>query len=275
MIADGDAPHLDGAVLAEELVRRPDHPLFQRPGGEDHLEDRARLEVVGGGAIPLGGAAGYLVTVRIEAGLVSQGQDLPGRGVQHDDAARFRPGTLHGARQLALRDVLQNLVDGQVNVEDRRLRRRLVLSEDQPPQGVLLGHHELRLPPEEVVVQDLHPLEPAILQSHHPQDMRGQLLSRIEPATLGSQPDPLQVQIGDGVGLTRLELALEPDEGLVRGEARLDLFGGLTEHRGERPGRFRRILDLGRLGEDGRDAQADGQLSAGPVIDRPTAGDQR
>ena len=61
-----------------------------------------------------------------------------------------------------------DLVDGQVNVEDRNLRRRLVLSEDQPPQGVLLGHHELRFPPEEIVVQDFHPLEPAILQPHHP-----------------------------------------------------------------------------------------------------------
>ena len=60
VIADRDSAHFDGAVLSIELVRRPDHSLFQRAGGEDHLEDRARLEVIGGGAIRLAALLAFL-----------------------------------------------------------------------------------------------------------------------------------------------------------------------------------------------------------------------
>jgi len=68
---------------------------------------------------------------------------------------------------------------------------------------------------------------------------------------------------------------LEPDEGLFRGETRLKLFDGLAQYRGEGPGRFREVRKLGRIGEGGGDAQADGQLAAGPIVDRPAAGDLR
>src|SRR5206468_4599827 len=48
-----DAPLADpvATVLAEEHVRRPDHALFDRGGGEDRLEGGAGLVGIGDGAV--------------------------------------------------------------------------------------------------------------------------------------------------------------------------------------------------------------------------------
>ena len=98
----------------------------ERRGDRERLDGRARLEAIGDRAVAdrVGGRAAPPRVVRIERRVVRDREDLAGLRIHHDDAARARFERAHRERELALRDVLDRLVDRQVDVV--ALRRAVV-----------------------------------------------------------------------------------------------------------------------------------------------------
>ncbi len=111
VVVDRDARDLDAAVAAVEDLARLDHLLLQPRGGGDDLEDAARLEGVGDGAVAPARARVGLVAVRVERRPPGHGEDLAGERLDDDDHARDGLGLGHRAVELALGDVLDRLVE--------------------------------------------------------------------------------------------------------------------------------------------------------------------
>ena len=78
--ADGARRHVEHGVGTHAAA-------FQRPGDDQRLHRRARLEHVGDGAVAQLVATQVAAVAGVKTGVVGQGQDLAGAGIQHHGAA--------------------------------------------------------------------------------------------------------------------------------------------------------------------------------------------
>ena len=108
---------------------------------------------------------------------------------------------------------------------------------------------------DERVVGGLDAEQPAIVDADVPEQMRRQLLVRIEAAVFLHEADTLHLEGGHTAGLFRRRLAPDIDEGAAAADAigqRLTVLGGAVRKCATEAGRgLARVLDLSRHGING------------------------
>ena len=265
-------PALEGdeAGAAIDQVGRLQDAFFDRRRRGDDLERRARLvEILNRAIAPLvlGRAA---VRVGIERRIVGQREDLAGLWIQDHGGPALRPVGLHTRFQFALDDVLQRQIDRQL---DGRPGGGLPLHarEHLLPPRVDLHQHPAVLAADLLVEAGFEPAQAAILTADVADQVRSEIELRVVPPRLTDQRDAVQLESGDGIGLTGRDGArrAHDDPSPVAFETLgqfLD-FGGraVTQRAAERRDRRRILLDLHGIGDDLCRIHGIGQYRAVPV----------
>ena len=139
-VADDAAAERDEPGSAVHRIGRRDHPLFDRGRRGDDLERGARLVQILDGAVAPRDDVRAAEDVRVERRPVRQGEDLAGVRL-HDDRRAAGGAVLFDAdAQLAVRDVLQVLVDRQLEPVAGG-RRALLAGRHRVPARVGLEQH--------------------------------------------------------------------------------------------------------------------------------------
>ena len=182
-----------------------DHVLFERRARGHDLERRSGLvDVLHGAVAPMLGRCAR-ERVRIERRLVGQRENLA--GLRRHDQHRAAGGAVARDRiaQLALGDVLQVLVDRQL--DGRAGRRRTLEPAEGAAARVGLIEQLAERAADLAVVGGLDAGEPFVVDADESQQLRGELLLRIEAAVFLDEPDAFEVELGDraapACGVTR------------------------------------------------------------------------
>ena len=110
--------------------------------------------------------------------------------------------------------------------------------------------------------------EPVIVDAAKPDDMRGQIAERIDPALLVLELQARDAEAVDLVLLARRQAPLDPDKALARGQLGVQLGRvELRQNRGDGPRRLARIEDLARVGIERRAVERRRQQLAVAVED--------
>ena len=194
-LVDHPVPDPQDARSGVDDCGRRHHALFDRGGRGDDLEGRARFVEVLDGAIAPRRFRRIREGVRIERRLVGHRQDLAGRGIQDDDRSAGGPVLDHARVQLALGDVLQVPVDGQL---DRGAggRRALDAAEDVP---AAVGRDQDRagLSANLRVVRRLDAAQPVAVDADVAERVRREALVGIEAAAFLDEPDAVELERRD------------------------------------------------------------------------------
>ena len=192
---------VDAAGIGVDPGTDRHHPLFDRGRRGHDLERRARLVEILHAAIPPLGVGRLAERVRVERRHVRQRQNLSRVRIHHDGAPAGGAVLAHTGIELALRDVLQVLVD-------RELHRR---TGGRRPFGPAVGvpsrvglHEDLsRFAADQRIVRRLQAAEPLVIDAHPSDQMRRQFLVRIKPLAFRHEADAFEVELVDAPLLLR------------------------------------------------------------------------
>src|SRR5262249_45012959 len=232
VLADDARPDLNAARTGVDVRLRRHDLLFEcRRNGHD-LERRSRLVQILNGAITPTALVVFAIRVRIERRLVRHRENLAGARVHDDDGAAGRAVVQDALMQLALGDVLEILVDGQLDGRTG-CRRTLEAAERMSPR-VGLNEDRPLLAADLRIVGVLEAAQAGVVDSHIPEEVRGELLVRIETPALLDEADPLEVERGDAARLIRRYLPADVRKRFLLAEAideKLPFLGGAVLER--------------------------------------------
>ena len=171
----GDGLHvlreLERAALAVDLLGGLERPRGERRGDGERLHDRARLEAVGHGAVASRVGLRLAVVVRVVAGRGGDREDVARVRIDDDERRALRLVGLLREVELALRDVLDALVDREVDVVPLEgLLVRHPLGEDQVALPVAEARELLDVAAKLVVHRELDAVLPLPVRRHEAQD---------------------------------------------------------------------------------------------------------
>jgi hypothetical protein len=128
----------------------------------------------------------------LNEGKLASARISPGVGIQNHGRSRRGAARLHAGAQLALGDVLEVLIDGQL---ERRAGGRWPLDPAEGmPARIGLNQDGARLAADERVVRAFDPAEPDVVDADVAQDVRRQVAVRVAPLVLADEPNPFHLQ---------------------------------------------------------------------------------
>ncbi len=151
----------------------------------------------------------------VVAGVVGQGQHLAGVGVQHHHAAGLGLVLGHGVAQLLVGKELHLAVDGQLHVAPIDGRHLGAHALDHAAQAVLDDAARAGLAGQLLVEGQLHALLAMVFHVGEAHHMGGGLALGVLALVFLALVDALDAQGGNLLAHVPVELALDPDEGLV------------------------------------------------------------
>src|SRR6185436_19792539 len=267
----GDGAGTEADHAGTRVDQRVDwkHFLFERGRRGDDFERRPRLVQILHGAVAPGDVVELAIGVRVERRLARHRENFAGARVHDDRAAAGGAVLRHPGMQLALGDVLQVFVDGQLDGGSggrrtfeaaERVMPRVGLHQDGPGLAANLPV-EGAFDAGQALVVDPDPAE----------QMRAELPVRVEAPAFLEEPDAVEIERGDALRLIRRDLPADEGERLALPEAigeRITVLRVTVPERGaERRRRVPRIGDFRRHRVDRVDVDARGQHPATAVED--------
>ena len=253
-VRDAVPPDPDVAGADVEHFVAFDGVFLERRRRGDDLEGRPGLvDVLDGPVAPLrrrrrGKCVG------VERGLAGERQDFAAARVEHHDRPGVRIVGPDPGPELALDDVLQVLVDGQL--DGRAGRRRPVDAAERPVTRIRVYQGLPGVARDLGIVGRFDPAQSLVVDADVTDDMRGQLAVGVVAAILGEESDAVQSQGGYTARLRGRHLAPHVDEGRPAAESPLQIVpaGGaaIVQCVADRSRRRRQVLvpDLRRQGMD-------------------------
>jgi len=287
-VVDGDTAHLVDAVLAVDEARGLERPRGQGARDEERLHDRSRLEAVGHGAVASPVDVALRVVVGVVAGHAGEGEQLPGRRIDHHERSAARLVGAHRRVELALGHVLDPFVDREHDVV--ALHRVLVARalEDEAPSAVAKTAHVFDLAAQILLERQLEPVLALSVGRDEPEQGACELARRVVAMTFALDRDAskrttrlfLIRQIVDRAALVARDPPLDPDEAVARRELGVDVIRLERESVPDARGRIAQRRLLGRravdspehlddVGADARDLDAHRQRRPVSVVHRP------
>ncbi len=269
-------------VLVHDARAEPDHArigvdrigwcqqlLLERGGGGDDLERRAGLVQILDGPVAAFLVADIPVRVGIEGRVAGEREDFAAGRIHHDRGTSLRAGLVDAGLQLALGDVLQVLVDGQLEVGARG--RRPLDPAECVALGVGLNEHRARVSFDQIVIRRLDAREAGVVDADVAEQVRGQLLVGVEAPVFLHETDAFELQVGDAPRLVGRHLAAHVDERAAAADALRERLAirrrAVAERAAERRGRPRRLRNLGRHRVDRIGVHAVGEHVAAAIAD--------
>ena len=212
--ADMAALHLSGTGVEETVLQF--HNLFAQGGGNGNdFECRARFIGVGDSYVApqFGGVFGE--TVGIVVGFAGQGENLPCLGLHDNNGGRPGLGLLHDPVQLPFHDLLDDKVDGQIQVMAFHGGHIAVAGiGNLPAAGVVLHYDAAGPAPQITVERQLNAVQALVVDTRKAHDMGGQIVMGIlAPALLGDA-DARQAEDFDLFCRLSIDFALNPGKSL-------------------------------------------------------------
>ena len=162
----------------------------------DDLERRARLvDVLHGAVAARGFVEASLYALGLNVGQLAIASTSPVLRVHDDRGAAVGALLFDASAQLALDDVLQLLVDGQL--ERAAAGRRALETAEDAAAGVGLDEERALAAADDLVVGRFEAAEADVVEADVAEQVRRQLLVRIEAAALLHEADAFEVERGD------------------------------------------------------------------------------
>ena len=273
-VADDPIAEHDEPGRAVDLIGRRDHPLFDRRRRGDDFERGSRLVQILDGAVAPRGDVGRVEDIRVERRPVRQREDLAGVRL-HDDGGAAGGRVLFDAdAQLAIRDVLQVLVDGELEPVAGR-RRALLARRHGVPARVGLEQHLAFAAADARVERGFEPGQ-TLVHADVAEHVRRELFLRVVPPAFLEEQDAPKVERPDAARLLgrhpareirELALAAQPvrHQRLLRRLAVVELVAHELCDR-------IRIVDVRGIGGDRIGVHAVGQDAPRAIDDLPALG---
>ena len=133
--------------------------------------------------------------IRVEIGVVGQGQDLTRLGVHYHNGGRLAAVFLEGLFQLDLCDMLDSLIQRGDDVQSVHAGLHgLVVGQDQTAPCVPLGHDESFFSGQISVVGTFQPAQSLVVDTGETQHVGGHLMVGIKAPFLSRSLDALEFQ---------------------------------------------------------------------------------
>ena len=247
VVADGRIFGAPYAVFAEYLRFGRDQLFLQRRGHEQRLEGGAGFETVARKTVAVDRGTGFAVVVGVEEGILRPGKDLPGRHVGDQHASPARARGLHGVCEHVLGNELHLHVQGERDVLTAAVRGGLLLIQNFF-RGVA-GHTAFHArAAQSVVVGELHAFQTVAVHAHEAQKLSGKMPVRIHSFKFARKTDAGYAFLLNGGGGGVVDLALQPDEGLVPAEHRGEIGFASLEQRSKTLCRVVDVFHDARIG---------------------------
>ena len=254
-VRDAVPPDADVAGAdVEDLVPFDDAFLEGRRGRDDLERRPGFVDVLDGPVAPLRPAR-LGEGVGVERRLAGEGQDLAAPRVEHHDGPGVGVVGADRGAQLALDEVLQVLVDGQL--DGRAGRRGPVDAAERPVARVRVDQGLPGVARDLGFVGRFDPAQALVVDADVADEVRRQLAVGVVAPVLGEESDAVQPQGRHAPGLGRRRLPPDVGEGAAPPDALLQLVpalaGAVVQRAADRARRRRQIVvgDARRGGVDG------------------------
>ncbi len=204
---DLHAEHVNGAVLAIDVVFRRHHMLIDRRRVGNDLEHRARLVDIADGAVLQRLGRDVVKHIGIEGGPVRQRQNFAGARIFHHDGSRDRLGVLHALLEFVLGDVLDRLVDSQHQVLPG-IGRPLHPAEPFAP-GINRDQFLAGNAAQIVIELTFQPAQTFVVHADIAEHLRRQLALGIETFRFLAEINAAQIQLANAVAGFAVDLAFD------------------------------------------------------------------
>ncbi len=273
-VVHGERADLEEAGAGVDVDVGLDRVRLQRLRDQQRLDRRAGLEAVDHGAVAQAGGVAVIRAVGVVAGLAGQGQDVAGMRVRHHDQAALGAVLLHRALQLAVGQVLQAQVQGQVDVL-AGLGLGVVIGVLDHMAGAVSDHPaRTRRAAQRGVLRRLDAFLTLAVDVAEADHVRRHLARRVVAAVLALREHAGRAEGDEALGLVRVDLPLEVDElavGALAQEA-LELARGEAEQLGHGVDVGRRVEQVLRHNPDRIDRRRQRQRLAVAVAHRAAVG---